>query len=123
MAKTQIKSVESISELEITTVVNLREVVAQQEQQLQSVRERLAFAEATLVGKLRQGLSIDSRKWAASLQIDVVKGRCSPKWKDEYITHFVAEHKTTAELIELEMKAKYPAKSSEVESLVISGKK
>lgn len=120
--KPKIKS-EFVTETEVENVIALRRLTEEKENELASIQKRLKEAEITVMDKLRDGLPVKSNLWVAALDIVTAPGKASPKWKEEYIAHFVAEHKGDREIIEKEMLVKYPAVPKDTTALVIAEKK
>jgi len=88
--------------------------------QAKALVKDLEAQEAILAGDVMKLLA-DNVPCVGKMQafIDQKDGRSTPAWKEEYITHMMAEHKAIKKQIEAAMKLKYPAKPKDV--LVIAG--
>lgn len=91
-------------------IVAMREAVKILAETLKREQAMLAELEALAMDDVKNG-EMEAGALLASVAEKV--GRSSPKWKEEYVDHFIAEHGLSKDAIEKAMKVKYPAKVSE----------
>lgn len=106
-----------VTQVELMTYETTKAQLVALNKRLKEEKAKLEQMEADLIARLKSGAKVSGDYNAA---VESGSGRCSPKWKDEYIAHFEAEHGETAAAIELRVKEKYPATHYDV--LVITKK-
>ena len=109
MAKSQKKDI--ISELDIVGALTAELKVQELALALKKAKAEEDVLKETLIARLEAGALV-SGKYTAS--IGVKTGACRPKWKDEYIGHFEAEHGEDSASVEDRIRAKYPVSAETV---------
>lgn len=106
-----------ITEMELLSVQQVRLEITQKRKMLKEMEALLEQQEQSIIQRLQQGAEVLGDTKAA---LEIEKGSCRPKWKEEYVTHMELEHGMTAKAIQTQMQEKYPAPEHTV--LVISPK-
>ena len=96
-----------ITELELILIETNRLMLAKLRKQVRETEAKLEQSEEDVLKRLSAGAIVEGRKTAIAMP---VKGPSRPKWKEEYVAHFEAEHGQTLKFIEERMEAKYPGK-------------
>lgn len=104
-----------LTQQRLKEIVSLREGVKILADTLKREEAMLAELEALAMSFVKEGAVEPGSLTAA---VNEVTGRSSPKWKEEYVDHMIAEHNLDKDSIEKSMKVKYPAKV--VEKLAVS---
>lgn len=97
---------EPIREDELLRVSAERQAVESLARQLKAANETLATHEAEIVARLARGARVVATSFTA--RIGSEPGRCSPKWKEEYLGHMAEHHDKDRTVEEAVMRAKYP---------------
>lgn len=102
---------DKISDVELFQIVLLQTTISEMTEKMKALAaEEEALSEA-IMGRLRAGATCTGTMQAF---IDKKTGRSTPAWKDEFITHMMKDHGAIKKDIEAQMKAKYPAKQTEI---------
>lgn len=110
----------AIEDSELLQLQKIRDKVKEASKLVKQLKDEEEELDAYLLEKIKAGATFTGRLRAI---IDTVKGRCNPKWKDEYVLHFAAEHGQMASEVEERIKAKYPAQDSETVVVAVEKKK
>jgi|SRR5688572_290492 len=103
-SKVTIKKV--LTETDLRVILAAQERIEKQEKALKEERALLAQLEKEAMLAIQNGAKIEGE---LSAYIGSEPGKCSPKWKEEYVAHMVAEHKVDEKAFVAEIQAKYPA--------------
>ena len=114
MKKSQSRGV--ISDVELRIIGIERENIKALKETLRDAEMKLEESEADVIKRLWAGAKVTGDNLTAKVIVET--GAARPKWKEEYIAHFVNEHGKTASFIEAGFKVKYPGKDRDV--LIIS---
>ena len=95
-----------ITEDELQAILSKEEELKTESAKLKKLGEEIGTMRAGITSRLKAGAKVTGRFTAV---IDTPMGKCTPPWKDEYISHMEMEHGLTKEAAENEVREKYPA--------------
>jgi hypothetical protein len=108
-----------ISQKELSEVMLLKQYLTRKTEDINEIATQISKAETIIFNKLKEKYKVEPGEFLAIIKTIVSNGRSSPKWKDLYCDHMAQIHNEDVKQIELDMKKKYPAKSSSSECLEI----
>lgn len=97
-----------VTQRELSRVLKLREEVRDHRARLAHAEAVLAHLESDVAGRLRDGALI--RKGTLTAVIHQVRGRACPSYKEELLTHFEQTHHIARELVEEQIRQRWPGK-------------
>lgn len=107
----------AITQADLLGILTEQAIVDQMEEALKAQKTLLLQRKSEILSLVQAGETVEPGEFTAG--ISIAMGRCSPAWKEEYLSHMTVEHGLDRKAAEMQVQLRYPAQPKAPELAIL----